>query len=130
MDAHLIIKIIHMCMASLALLVFVLRAFTLYVGVQGNLPNPKGRKAFVAKQHAAYSLLALTGIILLIMNQFQVQPWFYAKVILFLVLLSTQIKTYKLDPEILLVQRRGGLVIGLIAFVAIIALVISKPTFG
>ena len=61
------------------------------------------------------------------MKNFQVQPWFYAKIILFLVLLSSLMKAFKKDNTILLAQRRAGLVISAIAFVAIIILVIVKP---
>lgn len=131
MDTHLIIKIIHMSSATLALGVFIARAFTLFIGVTPQQqPNPKARTLFVALQHLSYSALVLTGIILLVMNDFKVQPWFYAKIILFLVLLSTQIKTYKVDDHILLSQRRAGLALGAVAFAAIFTLVIIKPVFG
>ncbi len=130
MDSHLLIKIVHMSAATLALLVFVVRATTLFVGVQEQQPNPVARKLLVGSQHLAFSLIALTGIILLVMNQFQVQPWFYAKIILFLVLLSSLIKAFKRDDSILLVQRRAGLILGAVAFVAIIVLILLKPTFG
>lgn len=130
MDTHLMIKIIHMSSAALAMLVFVLRAFTLFVGTQNQQPNPKGRVAFVAMQHLSYTLLVITGVTLLVMNQFQVQTWFYAKILLFFVLLSSQIKAYKKDESILLAQRRAGLILGVIAFVSIIGLIMIKPVFG
>lgn len=130
MDTHLIVKIIHMSSAALAMLVFVLRAFTLFVGTQNQQPNPKGRVAFVAVQHLSYTLLVITGVALLVMNHFQVQTWFYAKILLFFVLLSSQIKAYKKDEAILLTQRRAGLVLGAIAFVSILALILIKPVFG
>lgn len=130
MDTHLIVKIIHMSSAALAMLVFVLRAFTLFVGTQNQQPNPKGRVAFVAVQHLSYTLLVITGVALLVMNHFQVQTWFYAKILLFFVLLSSQIKAYKKDETILLAQRRAGLVLGAIAFVSILTLILIKPVFG
>jgi len=131
MDTHLIIKIIHMSSATLALVIFILRAFTLFVGTTpDHQPNPKGRTVYVALQHLSYTFLVLTGISLLVMNDFVVQPWFYAKIILFLVLLSSQIKTYKRDDRILLSQRRAGLGIGAVAFAAIFLLVIIKPVFA
>lgn len=130
MDIHLVVKIVHMSSAALAMLIFVLRASTLFIGTQNQQPNPKGRVGFVAMQHLSYTLLVLTGVALLVMNKFQVQPWFYAKIVLFLVLLSSQIKVYKKDDSILLAQRRAGLMIGIIAFVAIISLIIIKPVFG
>lgn len=130
MDLHLVIKIVHMSAVALACIVFVLRAFTLFKGTTGQQPNTKGRVAYVALQHLSYTLIVLTGISLLIMNQFVVQPWFYAKIILFVVLISSLIKAYKKDESILLVQRRAGLVIAAIALVAILGLVMTKPIFG
>lgn len=129
MDTHLFLKIIHMSSATLALIVFVLRGLTLFIGTQGNQPNPIGRKILVALQHLSFSLIILTGIILLVMNQFMVQPWFYAKIILFIVLFSSLMKAFRKDDSILLVQRRAGLAIGLFAFIAIILLVTIKPIF-
>lgn len=130
METQLLIKIIHMSSIALALLVFVARAMTLFVGCAGQQPNPKGRSLFVGLQHLSYTLVFVTGASLLVMKDFQVQPWFYAKVILFLVLLSSQIKTYKRDDMILMAQRRAGLMIGTVAFIAILALVMIKPVFS
>lgn len=130
MDTLLLMQTVHIVSAVLALLVFVLRAFTLFIGTQNQQPNPKGRVAFVAVQHLSYTVLVLTGVALLIINQFQVEPWFYAKILLFLVLLSSQIKAYKKDDQILLAQRRAGLVIGAIVFIAIFSLILIKPVFG
>lgn len=130
MDIHLVVKIIHMTSVALALLVFVLRALTLFVGTQGQQPNPNGRVAFVALQHLSYTVVVVTGVVLLFMKHFDVEPWFYAKIILFLVLLSSQIKAYKKDENILLAQRRAGIVVGAVAFIGLIALVMIKPVFG
>lgn len=130
MDSHLLLKIVHMGAVSLALLAFICRALTLFVGVREQQPNPVARKLLVGSQHLAFALIALTGVILLIMNNFQVQPWFYAKIILFFVLLSALSKAFKRDDSILLVQRRAGLLLAGVAFAAIIALVIIKPVFG
>lgn len=130
MDTHLLIKIIHMSSVAVALIVFIARASTLFIGTQNQQPNPKGRIVFVALQHLSFTVLTITGIILLVMKDFQVQSWFYAKIVLFLVLLSSLIKTYKKDDSILLPQRRAGLVISSVAFLAIISLVMIKPVFG
>ncbi|ENU32017.1 hypothetical protein F991_00130 [Acinetobacter sp. CIP-A165] len=130
MDAHLITKIIHMSAVSLLILVFVARAATLFVGTQQQQPNPKVRKGFVGLQHLSLTLIIITGAILLVMNNFEVQPWFYAKVILFFVLWSSMLKTYREDSSILLVQRRVGVLIGAVALVGILGLVMMKPVFG
>jgi len=130
MDMHLLFKIIHMSSVALLILVFVLRALTLFIGTQNQQPNPKGRVAFVALQHLSLTLIVITGVTLLIMNEFKVHPWFYAKIILFIVLLSSQLKAYKKDETMLLTQRRAGLVIGAIALISILILVVIKPVFS
>ena len=130
MDLHLLIKIIHMSAVSAMILVFVLRAATLFIGVQDQQPNPKARPALVGFQHLALTLMIVTGIALLVMNKFEVQPWFYAKVILFLVLCSALSKAYKKDPSMVLAQRRAGVILAAFALLAILGLVMLKPVFG
>ena len=130
MDMQLTVKIVHMISVTLLIGVVVARAFTLLVGVQGNQPNPVARKLFVALQHLSMTLIVLTGLTSLVIKNFEVQSWFYAKVVLFLVLFSSLMKAYKKDDRILLVQRRAGLAIAMVALIAIIGLVMVKPNFG
>ncbi|ENX44240.1 SirB2 family protein [Acinetobacter sp. NIPH 2100] len=130
MDLHLLTKIVHMSAVSLLIIAFVLRGSTLFVGVHDQQPNPKARKGLVGLQHLSLTLIIVTGVVLLSMNNFDVQPWFYAKVILFFVLWSSLIKTYKKDSSILLEQRRAGLLIGTVAMVGILGLVMIKPVFA
>ncbi|WP_180028969.1 SirB2 family protein [Acinetobacter sp. YH16032] len=130
MDTHLVIKIVHMSSLLLLIIAVLARATTLYFGVENQQPNPKGRKAYVALQHLAFTLVIGTGLILLFLNNFQVQPWFYAKVVLVIVMLSSLIKAYRQDASVLLIQRRAGVLISCVAFMAIIGIVMIKPTFG
>lgn len=130
MDTQLLVKIIHMSAAGLAIVAILARALTLFVGTQGNQPNSKARVFLVALQHLVISVIALTGIIALFLKNFDVQPWFYAKIILFLVLISSLGKAYKKDDSILLVQRRAGLFIAVVSLIAIMVLVMIKPNFG
>ena len=130
MDMQLTVKIVHMISVTLLIGVVTARAFTLFVGIQGNQPNPVARKLFVALQHLSMTLIVLTGLTSLVIKNFEVQSWFYAKVVLFLVLFSSLMKAYKKDDRILLVQRRAGLAIAMVALVAIIGLVMVKPNFG
>ncbi|SDY51562.1 SirB2 family protein [Acinetobacter kyonggiensis] len=97
MDMQLTVKIVHMISVTLLIGVVIARAFTLFVGVQGNQPNPVARKLFVALQHLSMTLIVLTGLTSLVIKNFEVQSWFYAKVVLFLVLFSSLIKAYKKD---------------------------------
>lgn len=130
MDTHLLIKIVHMSSATLLILAIFVGVLTLYVGTQDNQPNPKLRKVFMALQHLSLLLIILTGVTLLVLNQFQVKPWFYAKVVLFLVVISSLMKAFKKDSHVLLVQRRAGLFIGIASLIALMSLVIIKPVFG
>ena len=130
MELHLIIKIVHMSSVALLIVAFLLRASKLLLTKENDAPIAKGSKALIGLQHLSLTLIVLTGVTLLIMNDLQVQPWFYAKIILFLVMISSLIKAYKTDEHILLVQREAGLVISGVALAAIIALVMIKPVFG
>ncbi|WP_411684545.1 SirB2 family protein [Acinetobacter indicus] len=130
METQLLLKIIHMTSISVLLVILLARGLTLFKGVQGNQPNPAGRTLWVALQHLSVTLIVVTGIVLLALKDFQVETWFYAKVILFLVMLSSLMKAYRKTDSILLVQRRAGWGIALVALLAIIALVMIKPSFG
>jgi len=130
MDMQLTVKIVHMIAVTLLIGAVIARGLTLFVGVQGNQPNPAMRTLLLAWQHLAMTIIILTGLTSLVIKNFEVQTWFYAKIILFLVLFSSLIKAYKKDDSILLVQRRAGLMIAVIALIAIIGLVMIKPNFG
>ena len=121
---------IHLVGIALLFVVILLRGVTLFKGVENNQPNQSSRKLFVALQHSSLTIVVFTGIALLVMKNFQVETWFYAKVVLFLVMVSSLIKAYKKDETILLVQRKAGWVIALVAFIAIYGLVLVKPVFG
>lgn len=125
-----LIASIHLVGVALLFVIILLRATTLFKGVQDNQPSQSSRKLFVAFQHSSLTIVVLTGVALLVMKDFQVETWFYAKIILFLVMLSSLIKAYKKDDSILLVQRKAGWVIALVAFIAIYGLVLVKPVFG
>lgn len=130
MDSHLLIKIIHMSFASLAILVFVVRAFLLFTT---NLPpaqqRGKSRVVLVALQHLSYSVLIIAGIVLLIQNQFVVQAWFYAKIILFVVAISASNKAFG-KRDISISQRKAGVMVALVAYLSVIGLIIWKPNFS
>ena len=62
METQLLVKIIHMSLASLLIVVMLGRTASLFVGTQGQQPNPKGRKLWVGLQHFSLSFIALTSI--------------------------------------------------------------------
>ena len=121
---------IHLVGIALLFVVILLRGMTLFKGVENNQPNQSSRKLFVALQHLSLTIVVFTGVALLVMKDFQVETWFYAKVVLFLVMVSSLTKKKKKDESILLVQRKAGWVIALVAFIAIYGLVLVKPVFG
>ena len=133
-------KIVHMTFASLAILVFVIRAILLFwkpVAITATAnntttsPAPKsaGRIVLVAMQHLSFTLLIITGMVLLYQNNFVVQPWFYGKIILFLVILSAVTKAFG-KRDIGNSQRKAGAMVAGIAFVGLMTLVIWKPNFS
>ena len=130
METQLLVKIIHMSLASLLIIVMLGRTASLFVGTQGQQPNPKGRKLWVGLQHFSLSFIALTGLVSLYLKDFVVQPWFYAKLVLFFVMVSSMIKAFKKDDSIQLVQRRAGMVISLLVLAGLVGLVIIKPVFS
>ena len=129
MDTQLIIKIVHMSLASLLILVVFARATTLLVGVQGEQPNPVARKLLVGLQHFSVTFVAISGLVALYLKDFAVEPWFYAKVVLFFVMLSSLSKAFKQDPQLLLTQRRAGMMLAVVALLSLIGLVMIKPVF-
>lgn len=129
MDTQLIIKIVHMSLASLLILVVFARAATLFVGVQGEQPNPLARKLLVGLQHFSVTFVAISGLVALYLKDFAVEPWFYAKVVLFFVMLSSLSKAFKQDPQLLLTQRRAGMMLAVVALLSLIGLVMIKPVF-
>ncbi|SDB95027.1 SirB2 family protein [Acinetobacter boissieri] len=130
MDLFTALKIVHSIAITVLLISIILQSIILF-----RLPNndkafnvPSRQKILIV-QHSIFLLLFITGGILLYLKHFQVQHWFYAKALLFVVIISSSVKAFKKpNPNILLVQRRGGIVLAWIAFVAIIALVVVKPT--
>ena len=128
MDSHLILKIIHMTFGSLALITFLIRAALLFRAPQ-NQPAKAGRIVLVALQHLSFTVLILTGMVLLYQNQFVVQPWFYGKIILFEVILSATIKAFS-KRDISLAQRKAGAFVAAIAFAGLLTLVVLKPDFS
>ena len=128
MDSHLILKIIHMTFGSLALITFLIRAALLFRAPQ-NQPAKAGRIVLVALQHLSFTVLILTGMVLLYQNQFVVQPWFYGKIILFVVILSATIKAFS-KRDMSLAQRKAGAFVAAIAFAGLLTLVVLKPDFS
>ncbi|WOE30740.1 MULTISPECIES: SirB2 family protein [unclassified Acinetobacter] len=123
------LSVLHIMGVILLLSALVLGGISLFQTQQQQVVTLKWRKFLIALQHLALTLLLISGIALLVMMQFKIETWFYAKIILFLVLFSSLIKAYKNDSSILLIQRKAGWLLACIAFVAIYGLVILQPNF-
>lgn len=74
-----VISTIHVVGIALLFMVIVARSTTLFKGTQGNQPNPSFRKLFVAIQHTSLTLVVITGITLLAMNNFKLKLGFMQK---------------------------------------------------
>lgn len=129
MNTLLLLKILHGVGIGLLLLMLTLSSRHLFRMQDEQLASQTPRLV-IALQHSTFTLLLLTGGALLWMKHFQVQPWFYAKAVLFVVIFSSLIKAFRRKEGILLVQRRAGMVIAWIAFFAILLLVKIKPVFS
>ncbi|MBF7681783.1 SirB2 family protein [Acinetobacter sp. B5B] len=130
MDLFAILKIIHSIGITVLLLSIIWQSIILFrLPTHDTAFAVPNRKKIVMLQHSIFLVLFVTGGILLYLKHFQVQHWFYAKALLFIVIISSSVKAFKKpNPNILLVQRRGGIVLAWVAFIAIIALVVIKPT--
>lgn len=130
MDQHLLIKIMHMSCASAIFLILIARALPVFMESKQQQNLVASNKILIGLQHLGYSILVLSGVWLLWNKNFDVQPWFYAKIILFFVILSSTSKAFKRNDQILWVQRKAGVSIAIVSFIALFALIIIKPQFG
>ncbi len=130
MGMNEVMQVLHIIALIIFCVVLIIRAKPLLVNHQVTAFSLNTPKSLVGFQHLALTIVVLTGMVLLYQKQFQMQSWFYAKIILFLVMLSAFAKAFKKDTTIMLIQRRAGLVIGSVAFISILGLVWLKPVFG
>ena len=129
MDHFSTLKIVHGVAILLFFITLVVQSLILFRTKDQNISNLSHRRVFMALQHSLFTILLITGVSMLYLKQFQVQHWFYAKIILFIVMVSSVIKAFRKQrtQEILLVQRRGGIILAWIAFIAILCIVKIKP---
>ncbi len=130
MDFSTLIKILHGIVAVTIFFLLLLRAYPVLIQRVWRQESSTSNKIIVGLQHLGYSLLVFSGLWLASLSSFDAQPWFYAKIILFFVILSASIKAFNRKKDIPLTQRQFGLSITIIAFCALFALVFFKPQFG
>lgn len=130
MEWNIYIKYLHICAAAIVFLFLTIRSYPILIQGQWQETSTSRNKIIVGCQHLGYSFLILTGLWLASAETFHAAPWFYAKIILFLVMLSASIKAFNRRKVIPISQRRAGLTIAFIAFFALLSLVLIKPQFG
>lgn len=114
---------LHILGVVVLMLTLIIESVVLFKYDNLDLKTASFRKRLLITQHSSFTLLLITGGILLYTKGFHIQNWFYAKIILSIVLVSALVKTLRVKSDILWVQRRGGIAIAWIAFLATLALV-------
>ncbi|MFA9486656.1 MULTISPECIES: SirB2 family protein [unclassified Moraxella] len=116
-------KHLHMLTALITLVLFGYQAVFVLSGRQLVLS-----RAFKGLSHLVYLLLVMSGLYLFwqLLQVVGVQYWAIIKLGLLIVAISSTIKA--LRPTNQAIQSRAGIIIALIAYVAIIALALTKPT--
>ena len=116
-------NIVHLIAVGLLSLTLVLQSYAVFK--YENFEKFTFRRLLLIGQHSTFSIFILSGLYLLYSKSFQVQHWFYIKVLLCVVLVSSLIKAFKVD--ILPVQRRAGIILAWIALIIILTLSWTKP---
>ncbi len=122
----MLIKVLHMSFGVLAILMFATRAI---LGMRS--PNPSGQllskgltKFFKIAPHIVYTVVLLAGIGLLL--QLPIYPhWVFAKIILFLVAISSSVKAFRDTASVN--EFKMGVLVASVAYAAILWLAIAKP---
>lgn len=116
-------KHLHMLLAILTIAIFLYQFMQVMTGKDGRLPN-KGLKIAA---HVLYTLLIVAGIVTLMpaIPHIGVPHWVIAKVVLFVVAISSTIKATRANT--LPNQAKMGMIIALIAYIGIVILAFLKP---
>ena len=117
-------KHLHILMAVITIAVFLYQFARVLSGKPGALPS-KGLKI---ASHVVYTLLIIAGILTLmpLVKLIGVPHWVIAKVILFIVAVSSTVKATRATT--LPTQAKLGMFIALIAYVGIVILAFVQPT--
>lgn len=124
------IKMIHILAASTAFMFFIFRAYPIVINHFWQPSSSIKNKVLVACQHSSYTVVVATGIWLLYNKHFIVQPWFYGKISLFVLILVASAIGFKRRMELSINTRKKALVLAFISFLAIVTLIAIKPQFG
>ena len=116
-------KHVHMLFAVLTIALFLYQFGLVMTGKSGQWPN-KGLKI---GSHVIYTLLLITGVVTLmpLIQLIGIPHWVLAKVILFVVAISANIKATRANA--LPNQAKAGMLIAWVAYVGIVMLAVAKP---
>lgn len=119
-------KSIHFFAMVMLGISFLLQSIIIFPNQKALLEKNTLRKVSIILQHLAFTMLLVTGAILLFEKHFQVATWFYLKMVLVIALFSASLKAMK-NTDILPIQRQAGLVIAWLGFIGILLLIYLKP---
>ncbi|MFW2178230.1 MULTISPECIES: SirB2 family protein [unclassified Moraxella] len=116
-------KHLHMLMAVLTIAIFVYQFIQIMRGKNAQLPN-KGLKI---ASHVIYTLLLIAGVMTLmpLLKVIGFPHFILAKIILFVVAISTTIKATRLTTPA--PQAKAGMLLAMIAYIGIVGLAVMKP---
>lgn len=117
-------KHLHLLMALITLCLYFYQAIFVISGKQVNLST-----AFKGLSHVIYLLLVGSGLYLFwqLTQVAGVQHWAIAKLVLLIMAVSANIKAIR--PTNSAGQAKAGMLVALVAYLGVIVLAITKPTF-
>lgn len=123
-------KHLHILMAVMTIAIFLYQFFCILTLRPANSSKPLLSKPLKIATHIVYTLLVIAGIMLVmpLAQTVGVPGWVVAKIVLFIVAISATIKATR--PTTTAVQAKAGMVIALIAYIAIVTLAVLKPAIG
>ena len=116
-------NVIHLIAVGLLGLTLILQTYVVFK--HKDLAQFTRRRLLLICQHSTFLIFVVSGFCMLYAKNFLVQHWFYVKVLLSVVLVSSLIKAFRV--AILPVQRRAGIVLAWIAFIIICTLSWTQP---
>lgn len=125
----LLIKVLHMSFAMLAIALFATRAVLGFQSGDGQIASPRLARVFKIAPHVVYTVLLLCGLYLLWqlpLTVAQYPHWLLVKIGLFVVAVSASAKAFRAGTNYS--QFKQGVFVTALAYVAILWLVIAKPT--
>lgn len=116
-------NVIHLIAVGLLGLTLILQTYVVFK--YEDLAQFTRRRLLLICQHSTFLIFVISGLYMLYTKNFHVEHWFYIKILLSVVLVSSLIKAFRV--AILPVQRRAGAVLAWVAFIIICILAWTQP---